>query len=80
MGKRMTYCPLCGGHVEAIVIKEFARSRPDGTCVFFENVAATRCSDCGELFFADDVMQSIQKKLRSKSKPKRIAQVPVYTV
>lgn len=43
----------------------------------FENVAAEVCSQCGEIFFAPEVLRLMDKQAKGKLKPEKTVTIPV---
>jgi YgiT-type zinc finger domain-containing protein len=78
MAKRLTRCPLCGGTIQEIIVKELPRRRPDGTCMVFGDVPATRCESCGEQFFASEVALEMHQALSRKKPVKARIEIPFY--
>ena len=73
----MTTCYFCRGKVTAGHIQHIHRW---GNQVFIlENVPAEICQQCGEVYFAPDVLAQMDKIALNKLKPKTTIQVPVYT-
>ena len=72
----MTTCYFCKGKVTEGHIQHIHRW---GEQVFIlENVPAEICQQCGEVYFAPDVLAEMDKIALSKMKPKMTIQVPVY--
>ncbi len=78
MSKPLTRCPLCAGPVQHVAIRELPRRRPDGTCVMFADVPATRCEGCGEQFFASEVALAMQHVLSGRTRVRKRVELPLY--
>jgi hypothetical protein len=49
-----------------------------GELLVFEEVPMGVCAQCGEIFLRPEVAKKIDTALRSKKRPTRTLQVPVY--
>ena len=49
-----------------------------GTIYVIEHVPARVCKETGEEFFAPETVEHIHAMLKSKRKPDRVAQAPVF--
>lgn len=71
-------CEYCGG---VIVEKKISLSRKaKGKYVFFENVPAGVCTECGTRYYAANVLKTIEETLRGRRKAQREVVVPVYSL
>ena len=50
----------------------------NGELIVIENVPARVCIETGEQLFAPETVERLQKMISSKSKSKRIMEVPVF--
>jgi YgiT-type zinc finger domain-containing protein len=50
----------------------------NGNIYIFEHVPARVCKETGEEFFAPETVEHIHALLRSKRKPNRVVQTPVF--
>jgi len=50
----------------------------NGELIVIENVPARVCVETGEQLFSPETVERLQKMISSKSKPKRIMEVPVF--
>lgn len=74
----MTTCYYCKGKVTAKRIQHIHRW---GNQVFvLENVPAEVCQQCGEIYFAPEILAEMDRIVSSQAKPKTIIQVPVYSL
>jgi YgiT-type zinc finger domain-containing protein len=72
----MTICYFCKGKVAAGHIRHIHRW---GNQVFIlENVPAEICQQCGEVYFAPNVLAEMDKIALGKTQPQATIQVPVY--
>lgn len=69
-------CPFCGGKS----VRQFVTFtyEEDAKYVFIEHVPADVCERCGEKMYAPDVTDKLLKIARTKLKPVRKVEVPVY--
>lgn len=73
----MTTCYFCKGKVAPKRIQHIHRW---GKQVFIlENVPAEVCQQCGEIYFAPDVLAGMDKIATSNTRPKTTLAVPVYS-
>ena len=49
-----------------------------GTVFIIEHVPARVCRETGEQFFAPETVEHIQTLIKSKKKPDKLVQAPVY--
>lgn len=71
-------CPVCGGSEEFTHVT-FAIT-VSGKLLSIEHVPALVCRQCGEETFSADTVKRIEALLASRPAPRRIAEVPVYTL
>lgn len=50
----------------------------DGEIIVVENVPARVCIETGKQLFSPETVEKPQKMITSKTKPKRVMQVPVF--
>jgi YgiT-type zinc finger domain-containing protein len=73
----MTTCYFCKGKVTPKRIRHIHRW---GKQVFIlEDVPAEVCQQCGEIFFAPDILAEMDKIATSNTRPKTTVVVPVYS-
>lgn len=73
----MTTCYFCRGRV---ALKRIQHIHRWGEQVFIlEDVPAEVCQQCGEIFFAPDVLAEMDRIANSKARPKTTITVPVYS-
>ena len=73
----MTTCYFCKGTVAAKRIQHIHRW---GNQVYIlEEVPAEVCQQCGEVYFAPDVLAQMDRIATTKSRPKATITVPVYS-
>lgn len=73
----MTICYFCRGKV---IPRRIQHIHHWGDRVYiFEDVPAEVCEQCGEVYFAPNVLAEMDRIVASKSKPTATIQVPVYT-
>jgi len=71
----MKTCPFCKGRIKQATVDHLHRW--DKEIYLFENVAAEVCSQCGETFFAPDVLELMEKHVQKKLKTRKAVTVPV---
>jgi len=71
-------CPVCGGSEVSRRVTFTAVLR--GELLSIEQVPALACRQCGEEAFPADTMKRIEALLGSQPTPRRVAEVPVYTL
>jgi YgiT-type zinc finger domain-containing protein len=71
----MKTCPFCKGNIQMMPIDHLHRWGKD--IYLFENVTAEVCSQCGETFFAPEVLELMDKHVQKKFKPQRTISIPV---
>jgi len=69
-------CSACQGELEAR-LNTFT-SWIDDRLVVIENVPALVCKQCGETYYAPEIVERIQKLVWSGVKPTRTVETPVY--
>jgi YgiT-type zinc finger domain-containing protein len=69
-------CFYCGGGIEERLLPREIRWK--GELRVFEEVPVGVCVQCGEKFLRPEVAKKIDAALRSKKRPTRTLQVPVY--
>jgi len=71
-------CPVCGGPEESTHVT-FATT-VSGKLLSIEGVPALVCRQCGEETFSAETVKRIEALLASHPTPKRVAELPVYTL
>ena len=75
----MTKCYFCKGTMTAEFITHVHKWGEQ--VIILEDVPADVCQQCGEVYFAPDVLQAMDRLVgdKQKEKPKRELRVPVYS-
>ncbi len=73
----MTTCYFCKGKVIPRRVQHIHRW--SDRVYIFEGVPAEVCQQCGEVYFAPNVLAEMDRIVASESKPTATIQVPVYT-
>jgi len=74
----MTECFFCKGQVLEQRIQHIHQW---GDQIFvFESVPAQVCQECGEVFFAPDVLEMMDRIVIEEQKPKTCISVPVFSL
>jgi len=74
----MDKCYFCGGHV---VPKQVRHIHEWGEQVFiFEDVSAEVCQQCGEVYFAPDVLKRMDEVTLGKAQAASYIKVPVFSL
>ncbi len=74
----MTICYFCKGKVRSKRIRHVHHWGDE--IVIFENVPAEVCEQCGEVYFAPDVLEMMDKATLKKQKPDKTLAVPVFSL
>ena len=74
----MKTCYFCKGKVVGKRIRHVHYWGND--IVVFENVPAEVCQQCGEVYFAPDVLAMMDKATLKKQKPDKTLKVPVFSL
>jgi len=69
-------CPLCGGEYkkEIITHEEWWGDK----LYVFKNVPALVCENCGEVYFSDKVLRTMDKIIRENEQPEEKIEAPVF--
>ncbi len=76
MDRQYDDCYFCGGVVEERLLPREVRWK--GELFVFEDVPMGVCTQCGEKFVLPQVAKKIDAALKSRKRPDRTLQVPVY--
>ena len=71
----MKTCPFCKGSIKEATVDHLHRWGKE--IYLFENVTAEVCSQCGETFFAPDVMELMDKHVKGRPKTDETVTIPV---
>ena len=74
----MKRCPFCKGPIAVERIEHVHQWR--GTWYLLRNVPAEVCAQCGETFFAPDVLAAMDRVVSTKSEPDGHVYVPVFSL
>lgn len=74
----MKTCYFCKGNLVEKRIRHVHHWGDD--IVVFENVRAEVCQQCGEVYFAPDVLEMMDKATLEKAKPHKTLSVPVFSL
>jgi len=76
--KKPTKCAVCDGQLVDEVIKYDQHWGDD--IVVFEDVPARVCHACGEIWLSSQVVQAMDKVLKSQKKPTKEITIPVWSL
>src|SRR5712691_9670251 len=68
-------CAICGGALKAMTITH--EEKRDSHLYLFQNVPATVCTACGEIWIDEEVLQQIDRLIETGI-PVRKVETPVY--
>lgn len=71
----MKSCPFCKGKIKKTIVDHLHRWGKE--IYLFENVTAELCSQCGETFFAPEILELMDKHIKGKLKPDKTLAIPV---
>lgn len=71
----MNTCPFCKGSIKGATVDHLHRWGKE--IYLFENVTAEVCAQCGETFFAPDVMELMDKHVKGGLKTGKAVTIPV---
>ena len=71
----MKTCPFCKGNIKEETIDHLHRWGKE--MYLFENVTAEVCSQCGETFFAPEVLELMDNHIKGKLKAEKTISIPV---
>jgi YgiT-type zinc finger domain-containing protein len=71
----MKTCPFCKGKIKEMTVDHLHRWGKE--IYLFENVTAEVCAQCGETFFAPDVMELMDKHVKGGLKTGKAVTIPV---
>lgn len=71
----MKRCPFCKGNIKETTVDHLHRWGKE--IYLFENVTAEVCSQCGETFFAPEVLELMDNYVKGKLKPDKTVTIPV---
>ena len=74
----MTQCYFCKGTVQNQKIRHVHEW--GGHVYIFEDVPAEVCQQCGEAYFAPDVLEMMDQIVATSIEPKTTLTVPVYSL
>ena len=73
----MTYpCNICKGKLEETLTTYTQWF--EGRLIVIENVPASVCTQCGEVYYDPDVVEQVQSIIWSGETPLRVIEAPVY--
>jgi YgiT-type zinc finger domain-containing protein len=80
MGPTMNRCYFCQGTVKSERITHIHRWK--GQVIILEDVPADVCQQCGEVYFAPNVLQAMDRiaEHKQQEEPKKQLLVPVYSL
>ncbi len=71
----MKNCPFCKGNIKEVKVVHLHRWGKE--IYLFENVTVEVCSQCGETFFAPEVLELMDNHVKEKQKPYKTVTIPV---
>ena len=74
----MTHCPFCKGLIERRVIEHVHRWK--GELYILRNVQTEVCTQCGETFFAPEVLEAMDRIVESQPEPEESLTLPVFSL
>lgn len=74
----MEECFFCKGRVKESTVEHVHRW--GGQLYLFRNVPAEVCSQCGEVYFAPEVLEAMDRAVLGGTAPESHVSVPVYSL